>query len=135
MAVDLKQFTEKQIMAIGILSQPNRAGMEFEEIADTVGISVRQLHRWRKKPEFKQAIIEQSLSNVKEVIPNVLKAHTKQAESGNVKAIELFYKLFGLLVEKQEIESVVTSKDKGNAELEDELAELRGLLDEVKDVE
>ena len=132
MAVDLHQFTQKQIMAIGILSQPNRAGLEFTEVAEKVGISIRQLHRWRVKPEFKQAIIEQSLINVKEVIPNVLEAHRKQAESGNIKAIELFYKLFGLLIDKQEIESVVTSKNKGNEELESELSELRGLLDELK---
>lgn len=132
MAVDMTQFTEKQITAIGILAMPNRAGLSFDEVAEKSGIGIRQLHRWRKLPEFKQAIIEQSLNNVKEVLPNVLKAHQKQAESGNVKAIELFYKLFGLLIEKQEIETTVTNRDKGNEDLEKELSELKGLIDQAK---
>lgn len=128
----MTQFTEKQITAIGILAMPNRAGLSFDEVAEKSGIGIRQLHRWRKLPEFKQAIIEQSLNNVKEVLPNVLKAHQKQAESGNVKAIELFYKLFGLLIEKQEIETTVTNRDKGNEDLEKELSELKGLIDQAK---
>lgn len=132
MAVDLKQFTEKQITAIGILAMPNRGGLSFEEVADKAGISERQLHRWRKKPEFKQAVIDQSLANVKEVIPNVLSAHTKQAESGNVKAIELFYKLFGLLVDKQEITQDVTTRDKGNEDLTAELDDIRNLIEDIK---
>lgn len=132
MAVDLKQFTEKQITAIGILAMPNRGGLSFEEVADKAGISERQLHRWRKKPEFKQAVIDQSLANVKEVIPNVLSAHTKQAESGNVKAIELFYKLFGLLVDKQEITQDVTTRDKGNDDLSSELDDIRNLIEDIK---
>jgi transposase-like protein len=130
--VDLTQFSEKQIIAIGLLSQPNKAGFSFEEIAEQSGVSVRQLHRWRKDPEFKAAIVEQSLENVKEVLPNVLKAHTKQAERGNVKAIELFYKLFGLLVEKQEIEQTVHNKDKDNDQLAKDLADLKSLIDEAK---
>lgn len=130
--VDLKQFSEKQLIAIALLSQPNKAGFSFEEIAEQSGISVRQLHRWRKQPEFKQAIVEQSLENVKEVLPNILKAHTKQAEKGNIKAIELFYKLFGLLVEKQEIEQTVKGSEKDNVDLAKELAELKTLIDEAK---
>lgn len=130
--VDMTQFSEKQIQAIGLLSLPNKGGLQFSEIAEQCGISVRQLHRWRKDHEFKAAIVEQSLDNVKEVLPNVLKAHTKQAESGNVKAIELFYKLFGLLVEKQEIEQTVSHSDKDNESLEKDLAELKRLIDEAK---
>ncbi|WP_427036484.1 phBC6A51 family helix-turn-helix protein [Cytobacillus pseudoceanisediminis] len=130
--VDMTQFNEKQIQAIGLLSMPNKGGLQFDEIAEQCGISVRQLHRWRKQPEFKQAIVEQSLENVKEVLPNVLKAHQKQAERGNIKAIELFYKLFGLLVEKQEIEQTVHNKDKDNDQLAKDLADLKSLIDEAK---
>lgn len=130
--IDMTQFSEKQIQAIGLLSLPNKGGFTFDEIAEQCGISIRQLHRWRKQHEFKAAIVEQSLDNVKEVLPNVLKAHTKQAEKGNVKAIELFYKLFGLLVEKQEIEQSISNHDKDNDQLAKELAELKGLIDEAK---
>ncbi|WP_163530848.1 phBC6A51 family helix-turn-helix protein [Halobacillus ihumii] len=130
--VDMTQFKETQIQAIGYLSMPKKAGMSFDEIAEACGVSVRQLHRWRQKPEFKQAIVEQSLNNVKDEIPDVLSAHKKQAAKGNVKAIELFYKLFGLLVEKQEIEQNVSNKDKDNGDIENELSELRGLIDEAK---
>jgi DNA-binding transcriptional MerR regulator len=134
--VDLREFSEKQLVAIGLLSQPNKAGFSFEEIAEQSGISVRQLHRWRKDPKFKQAVVEQSLENVKEVIPNVLKAHVKRAESGNVKAIELFYKLFGLLVEKQEIDQKVSNNsEKNNEDLANELEELKSLIYKAKDGE
>lgn len=130
--VDLTQFTEKQIQAIGFLSLPNKGGLSFDEIAEKVGISVRQLHRWRKDAEFKAAIVEQSLENVKDELPNVLAAHKKQAERGNVKAIELFYKLFGLLIERQEIEQTVHNKDKDNDTLAKELGDLKRLIDEAK---
>lgn len=131
--VDMTQFSEKQIQAIGVLAMPDKGGMDFEQVAEYCGIGVRQLHRWRKKPEFKAAIVEQSLDNVKDEIPNVLSAHKKQAEKGNVKAIELFYKLFGLLVERQEIEQTVTNKDKDNESLESELNDLKGMIDEAND--
>ena len=129
--VDLRKFSEKQITAIAYLSQPYKAGLTYEEIAERCGISVRQLYRWRQDPEFQAAVVQESLKNVKEVMPNVLKAHVKKAEAGNVKAIELFYRLFGLLIEKQEVEqTITTTKDKSNDELQKELDELKKLLDE-----
>lgn len=128
--VDLTQFHEKKITAIGLLSQPDKAGFSYEEVAEQCGVSVRTLHRWRNDKQFKLAVAEQSLENVREVLPNVLNAHIQRAEGGNMKAIELFYKLFGLLVEKQEIEQSVGSSDKGNDELAEELDSLRSLLDE-----
>lgn len=130
--IDMTQFNEKQIQAIGYLSLPNKGGLSFDDIADKCGISVRQVHRYRKQPEFKQAIVEQSLNNVKDELPDVLSAHKKQATKGNVKAIELFYKLLGLLVERQEIEQNVSNKEKDNESLENELSELKGLIDEAK---
>lgn len=130
--VDLTEFKETQIQAIGYLSLPNKGGMSFDEIAEACGVSIRQLHRWRKKPEFKQAIVEQSLSNVKDELPDVLSAHRKQAAKGNVKAIELFYKLFGLLIEKQEIEQTTTNKNKDNKDIDKEIDNLKGLIEDSK---
>lgn len=130
--VDLRQFHEKQVQAIGFLSMPAKGGLQFDEIAERCGISVRQLHRWRKNPDFKQAVIEQSLENVKEELPDVLKAHKKQATKGNVKAIELFYKLFGLLVERQEIEQTVSNKEMDNDSLQRELDDLKNLIDDTQ---
>lgn len=126
--IDMTQFHEGQIQAIGYLSLPNKGGLQFEEIADKCGISVRQLHRWRKQPEFKQAVVEQSLENVKEELPNVIKSHYDATQSGNVKAIELFYKLFGLLIDKQEITQEVSNKDISNDSLQQELDELKDIL-------
>ena len=126
--IDMTQFHEGQIQAIGYLSLPNKGGMQFEEIADKCGISVRQLHRWRKQPEFKQAVVEQSLENVKEELPNVIKSHYDATQSGNVKAIELFYKLFGLLIDKQEITQEISNKDISNDSLQQELDELKDIL-------
>lgn len=130
--VDLRKFSEKQIIAIALLSQPNKAGMTFEEIAEHAGISVRQLHRWRKDPEFKQAVVQQALENVKEVIPDVLKAHIRKAKQGNMKAIELFYKLHGLLVEKQEVEQKVETKDVTNDDLQADIAKIKELIQEAR---
>lgn len=132
MSIDMTQFSEKQITAIAFLSLPNHGGLTFEEVAEQSGISLRQLHRWRKQPEFKQAIVEQALNNVKDSLPEVLQAHEKQAKSGNVNAIKLFYELLGLLVTKQEITQEVTNKDKGNDDLESELNDIRSLIDEIK---
>ena len=128
----MTQFSEKQLLAIDLLSVPDKGGMKFDEIAEKCGISVRQLHRWRKNPEFKQAIVQVTMENAKAILPDVVKAHEKQATRGNVKAIELFYKVMGLLIERQEVEQNVTHKGQTNDDLNKQLDDLKGLIDRSK---
>lgn len=131
--IDWTQFNEKQIQAIHMLSLPNRGGLGFDEISEKCGVSTRQLHRWRNKEAFKKAIMEQSLLHVKDELPDVIQNHIRMAKKGNnVKAVELYYRLIGVLVDKQEITQEVTNHERDNAALERELDDLKRLLDEEK---
>jgi hypothetical protein len=40
--------------------------------------------------------------------------------------------LFGLLIERQEIETVTASKDKSNEDIDSDIAELKALIEDVK---
>lgn len=102
----------------------------ISRVAEKVGICVRQLHRWRKQPEFKQAVIERALDNVKDEIADVFQANMKQAKRGNMKAVELIYKLLGLLVDKQEINAKVEDA-RDNESINKDIAELERLLEGI----
>ncbi|OQO86524.1 hypothetical protein BH739_09040 [Enterococcus casseliflavus] len=59
--VNLKQssLTEQQKEAIDLLVG-KEGDLTQQEIADRVGVSRQSLFNWRKKPEFRQALVEQA---------------------------------------------------------------------------
>lgn len=83
--------------------------VNFPQAAEKVGVSQRQLHRWRQKPEF-HAIVNKALENIRGELPAVFSANLKAAKKGNVKQIELIYKLLGMLIDRHEVEQTVKDK-------------------------
>lgn len=126
--VDMTQFNEKQIQAIELLALPQRGGLTYKQVADKVGISERQFHRWKNDPEFKMAVANRALENLYDDIPEVFNANLSRAKAGEVRSVELLYKLLGLLVDKKEIEVTET---KGES-VEDLMAEAKQLREELK---
>lgn len=123
-----EEFDERQLRAIELLSLPDKGGFTMEEIAAKVGVSQRQLHRWRQKPEFQDAIVNKALENIRGELPAVFSANLKAAKKGNVKQIELIYKLLGMLIDRQEVEQTVQNK-RDNASIEKDIQRLSALLD------
>lgn len=130
---------EKQAALLLLTQQiidPNAPKLTYAEIADKVGISERQLFRWRTQDtEFSQARKELVESYADELVGDAFMALTYQVRHNkNVKAAEVLLKSRGMLVDRKEVSGDlrheiggVESKD--NTQLMDELASLRKKLD------
>lgn len=124
-----EMFDERQLHAIEILALPNRGGMTYDEVAKAVGISMRQLQRWRKSKDFQQGIIDRAMENIRAELPAVFSANLAGAKKGNTKHIELVYKLLGMMIERQEVHQTVQD-NRSNESIESEITKLSKLLEE-----
>ena len=109
--LDLTKFNDKQIMALEILCQPKRGGKTYLEIAAELEIDEKTLYRWRQMPEFVEAISGKAIMRLHEDLPEVLGAMLKRAKAGEVRSVDLMFKLLGLLVDKKEVEVEVEAGD------------------------
>lgn len=85
------------------------ARRSYEDIAEEVGITARSLYEWRKNPDFIQysaAISDSHLDSYRALADaQLIKLISGTSNNGlaSIKALELFYKLNGKLVEKREV--------------------------------
>ena len=82
---------------VELLTEP---GMTYtrEELSAETGVPIRTLFDWSKMPAFRRALHIRTVEKLQERLPSVLKALYKQAEKGNIKAIELFLKVTGTMI-------------------------------------
>lgn len=132
---DLRQeITEEQAQAAVKLVENSFAGKErktLEEIAEELGISRTTLWAWSNDVNFiryKEALADQLLRDNIDLANGQLLALIRGDFTANktpsIKALELFYKLSGKLVEKKEITTNVDKPKVSQSEVEQELAEL-----------
>ena len=124
--LDLSKFTDKQIAAIEILSQPKRGGLTYEQVADTVGVNRCTLLEWRRNDDFIQAVTKRAIMNLHADLPEVFAANMTRAKAGEVRSVELMYKLLELLVDKAEV--IVEEKDGSNETVADDIKRLKEML-------
>lgn len=109
---------------------PNDQRKTLDEIASEVGLSVRGLYKWRNENadfiEYTNLIADEFLSaNRAEVYGQLMKLISGSQPS--VKAIDLFMRRFGLLTEKQ----VVETREVGSGTTPDAIAKEIEELDEL----
>ncbi|KIL40454.1 hypothetical protein SD70_13705 [Gordoniibacillus kamchatkensis] len=132
----MTHFNETDQRVIEELSNQN--GRTFEQIAEAVGISVRQLHRIRQKPAVKAELKRLSNENSSEVVilamPDIVRALTKKAKNGDVKAAQLLFQMQGLLIDRKEITATTQTapssyEDMSKDEIAARMAEIQRQLD------
>ncbi|QWG63413.1 phBC6A51 family helix-turn-helix protein [Bacillus mycoides] len=132
---DLKQeLTDEQLHAATKLVENSFAGRErktLEEIAEELGISRTTLWMWSNDVNFiryKEALADQLLRANIDLANGQLLALIKGEYTNNgtpaIKALELFYKLSGKLVDKKEIITNVDKPKVSQSEIEETLTEL-----------
>lgn len=109
---------------------PNDQRKTLDEIASEVGLSVRGLYKWRNENadfiEYTNLVADEFLSaNRAEVYGQLMKLISGSQPS--VKAIDLFMRRFGLLTEKQ----VVETREAGSGTTPDAIAKEIEELDEL----
>jgi len=105
-----RRLSDKQYAAIAILSQPKRAGLTYEQIAEQVGVERSTLHRWRQddafNDELKRTIMRSTIDRLPEVMASV---PDHIINDGNAAMFRTLLQAQGLLTEKVEVET----SDKG----------------------
>lgn len=132
---DLRQgITDEQAQAAVKLVENSFAGRgrkTLEEIAEEIGISRTTLWMWSNDVNFiryKEAIADQMLRSNIDLANGQLLALINGEYTNNgtpsIKALELFYKLSGKLVEKKEVITNVDKPKVSQSEIEETLTEL-----------
>lgn len=116
-----------QYKAISLLLLRDVNGLNYQEIAEKVGVSARTLQRWRNNEDFTAELIRQAEQIHKAFIAEAYVELRKiilspdTADNNKVKGIELYLKNQGRLKDVQEQTVTVVEQEKSLAEM---LAEL-----------
>lgn len=117
-------LSPEQIRAVDLIVSKGATGTRFSEIAETVGVSERTLLRWRQTPEFREEVRKRTLELNGENLQKVLEALVKRAVAGNVKAIEVYLKVEGLLKPNNDQAPPVQNARPSDEELDADIARM-----------
>ena len=102
----MAKLNDKQYSAIAILSQPKRGGLTYEQVADEVGISRRQLQEWRKDDAFNDELKRQIMRDTIDRLPEIMESIPDHIiKDGNAAMFRTLLQSFGMLTEKVEVET------------------------------
>lgn len=100
----MARMNEKQIAAISIMSQPNKGGMTYDEIAKEVGVARSTIFEWKKQDDFYNALKSEIVRNTGDRLPEVFSSMIDNiVETGNAAAFRTLVQMHGLLTEKVEL--------------------------------
>lgn len=101
-----KRLSEKQYAAVALLSQPKRAGLTYEEVAEKVGIARSTLQEWRKDEAFNDEIKRQVMRNTLDTLPEVMASISEHIiNDGNAAMFRTLLQAHGMLTDKVEVEN------------------------------
>lgn len=107
----------------------------LESIAAEVGVADKTLWEWRTKKadfiELKNIVADDFLSDRRPEVYGQLMALILGSQP-SVKAIDLYLKRFGLLTEKQVVETTDSTSQRSNEDIQRQLDDLEDLLNEDK---
>lgn len=130
-----KKLSEKQHAAIELLTEIGADSMEYQEIAERIGVSESTLRRWRTKDDtFIDEVIRQTKRKAVGDLPRVMRAVPDIiVDSENAAMLRTWLQSIGALTERVEVDNKTSSND----DVEDMKAKLEryrgGHSDEDKD--
>jgi hypothetical protein len=109
---------------------PPKERLTNDVIAEKLGISERTLDYWKKEDDFIELKNLYAEAYMRDEIPNVhaVLLRSIKASQPSMKAVEMFYKLFSMLNDKQVIEDATASTPRDDNAINESLKELDGLL-------
>lgn len=137
--IDYSSFTSQQLGAARLLADPDNK-LTNKEVSEAVGISERQLYRWKENREFLDLINDLAEKYMDAFLGEVYREMKRSIKAGSVKAMELYMKSRGKLIERREVQSdvniEVTAIDgKSNEQILKEIEEMeKRLLGNTRDI-
>ena len=120
-----RRFNDKQLHAIEILSTPGRGGMTLGEVADTIGISERQLYTWRQDDVFMEAVTRRTIVKSSEYLPDIMASVPKHIiDEGNAAMLGTYMQAIGALTERVEVTS--------NSGADDDVERMRAEIERMR---
>ena len=115
----------EQYDAIQYLSQPNKGGLTYEQIAERCGVARSTIFEWKRKPEFeaelKSTIVRRSHDRLPELIDSMARF---AIEDGNAAMAKLILEANRMLMKQTEV-NVSKPKSVTTEELQRRLAEIK----------
>lgn len=133
----LQRKTALQLVQKELGEHEDGSKITYQDVADSVGISVRQLHRWKNEnpifTEYTGLLADNFLlSSRPEVYRHLMRA--MRGAQPSVKAIDTYLKRFGLIQTKVQVENLEMNETRTDEALKQELDELDALLkDDLED--
>lgn len=123
----------RKLKAAVMIGQGARLSMEWEAIAQEIGITRRTLYTWRSDPDFKEAVLAVARESLADAVPVAYARLEGCLRSGDtrsaLKAGELILRASGVLVDR--VESATTF----STSREDAKSILADLAEEIKALE
>lgn len=108
----MAKLNDKQYAAIAILSQPNRAGLTFKQVAEAVGVSEQTIHNWRKNDDFNEEVKRQVMRNTIDRLPDIVQSMADAViEDRNAAMARTILQAHGMLTDKVEVSTQDGNKD------------------------
>lgn len=131
------KLTPGQLRACELLLEkeyaPKGEKATYAEIAEQIGIDTSTLYHWRQNPDFVQylaAVSDTRLDSARAAADaQLMRLVSGTSNNGNasIKALELYYRLIGKLVEKREVVSTQQEADVHDVDrIRAEIERLRG---------
>lgn len=126
--MDTDNLSLHQHRAIALILKAEYTGLNNQDIAERLGISIRTLYRWQAKKNFNDELIKQSQKLMNEFLSTAyselrkLISGTDVNDSHKIKAIRLYLESQGLL--KSDRTTFITVKKEPTITFADMLAEL-----------
>ncbi|MGG4453202.1 phBC6A51 family helix-turn-helix protein [Brevibacillus porteri] len=106
----LKRLETQHLTAINYLALPKKGGKTNVEIAQLCGVSEQSIYNWLKDPLFERELKAQMIRNSREKLPELIESLAEIAiRDGNAAMAKLALQINGLLTDKVEVETKVST--------------------------
>jgi len=106
-------FSYNQIAVIEWLatSKFDRKPMTQALLASELGVREETISRWKRSPEFAEAVIARARELLKSNLPEIYGALNREAEKGSFQHIKLIMEMTGEHTDRQQIETTINVED------------------------
>jgi AcrR family transcriptional regulator len=126
--IDYSYFSKAQIEAARLMATSEEK-LTNEQIAKAVGVDVRTFYRWKKDKKFMEMYQELCESYMDDFLAEAYRELRKGVRKGSVKAMELYLKRSGKLIDRKEVSTEIdmqmTIEQKTNEQLRREVIEMQ----------